>query len=144
MFESFDGDICLLNTIRTESENSSPEKLSEQAKSDEVRSDNELFGITTLQNIFRNVSTIDSSQKPAEENKSKSPKKENQQPSNFGAPESSRRRCSVNLRSDTNGTYSIDTIKPISAILNTNIPSDKSVHSAVISGIGDANVGTPV
>lgn len=117
----------------------------EPIKLEEVRPDNESFGITTLQNIFRNVSAIESSQKPVEEHKSRSPKKDNQPPPNFSGAESSRRRCSVNLRSDLNGTYSIDSIKPISAVLNTNIPSDKSVHSAsVISGIGDANVGTPV
>lgn len=130
-------------SFSTESEKSSPEKHMEPNKSEELRSDNELFGITTLQNIFRNVSSIESSQKPIEEKKS--PKKESPPaPILSSAAESSRRRCSVNLRSDLNGSYSIDTIKPISAVLNTNIPSDKSVHSAVISGIGDANVGTPV
>lgn len=126
----------------TESVKSSPEKVCDSNKPDEVNSESELFGITTLQKIFRTVSAIESAPKSQSyeccETSSSSVSERNNYSENHVQEVEPTTNKTDFPKDKFNSTR-------IPSSFNSSVPFDQIDHpTKVISGIGDSSVGTPV
>ena len=121
----------------------------------EEKSEAELYGITTLQNIFRNVSSIESSQKEepvctttTTNEPTPSPLSIDQEGTSLHNhdPKDSNSRTDFTNVTVAYSNHPIADAKPIAPLLHSpkNIPSSKIVRSSVISQFGNSNLGTPV
>lgn len=142
--------LCSAESVKssTESVKSTPEKETTNPKPEE-NSENELFGITTLQNIFRSVSSIDSNQNKSVE----STKSLVRQTASVSSCCTSHENCRIKVvkshcrdlnSSGVNSAKLVENAKSLAAVLHSSLPTDKVTHSSVVSGFGDSNVGTPV
>jgi hypothetical protein len=136
---------------------SSPENHARDSVRLEDSSETELYGITTLQNIFRNVSSIEASQKeviPMAEpipTAIQRPLSSNEDGSDL---DNNYRSAIIHRRNDlsnvaiTCNNHVVESVKPIAAVAavlhSPNVPSDGIVRSSVISRFGDSSLGTPV
>ncbi len=131
----------------SESFKSTPEKLVKHMKTEDVHSESELFGVTTLQNIFRSVSSIESSHESVEEKalRKTSTCRDTSANSCCNEQENCSSKCNNSNTGDGIGNVSnIDNAKHLSAVLNPILTAEKSIRSSIVNGIGDSSVGTPV